>query len=97
MIQQIIIISLIITAIHATTWEGMLFHRPALILGDLLDKLHLSVLRKPLFECLICMGGVYTLAIYPMLYALSWQIVPVMLGVIGMNTLISTQLCKITD
>lgn len=97
MIQQIIIISLIITAIHATTWEGMLFHRPALMLGDLLDKLRLSVLRKPLFECLICMGGVYTLAIYPMLYGLSWQIVPVMLGVIGMNTLISTQLCKITE
>lgn len=97
MLERIIIISLIITAVHVCTWEGMLFHRPALMFGDLLDKLHLSVLRKPLFECLICMGGVYTLGIYPLLYGLSWQIVPVMLGVIGMNTLIAAAICRLHE
>ena len=97
MLEQIIIISLIITAVHVCTWEGMLLHRPALVIGDLLDRLHLSVLRKPLWECVICMGGVYTLGIYPLLYGLSWQIVPVMLGVIGMNTLIAAAICRLHE
>lgn len=97
MIVRIIIISLIITAVHVCTWEGMILHRPALVIGDLLDRLHLSVLRKPLWECVICMGGVYTLGIYPLLYGLSWQIVPVMLGVIGMNTLIAAAICRLHE
>lgn len=67
MLTRIVILSLIITAVHVTTWEGMIFHRPALLLGDFLDRLHLTVLRKPLCECVVCMGGIYTLAIYPIL------------------------------
>lgn len=77
--------------------DGMLFHRPALLLGDLLDRLHLTILRKPLFECLICMGGVYTLVLYPLLYGWSWAILPTMLGVIGLNTLISALTCHLHE
>ncbi len=95
MLTRIVILSLIITAVHVTTWEGMIFHRPALLLGDLLDRLHLTVLRKPLFECLICMGGIYTLLLYPLLYGWSWEILPTLLGVIGLNTIISTQVCRL--
>ena len=95
MLEQIIILSLIITAVHVTTWEGMIFHRPALLLGDLLDRLHLTVLRKPLFECIICMGGIYTLVLYPILYGWSWNLLPTMLGVIGLNTLIAAFICRL--
>ncbi len=97
MLTRIITLSLIITAVHATTWDGMLFHRPALLLGDLLDRLHLTVMRKPLFECLICMGGIYTLVLYPLLYGWSWAILPTMLGVIGLNTLISALTCHLHE
>lgn len=97
MLEQIVILSLIITAIHVTTWEGMIFHRPALLLGDLLDLMFLSVLRKPLFECLICMGGVYTLVLYPILYGWSWNLLPTMLGVVGLNTLIAAFICRLHE
>ncbi len=95
MLEQIIILSLIITAVHVTTWEGMIFHRPALLLGDLLDLMFLSILRKPLFECIICMGGIYTLVLYPILYGWSWNLLPTMLGVIGLNTLIAAFICRL--
>lgn len=97
MLTQIVIIALITTAVHVSTWDGMLFHRPALLLGDLLDRLHLTVMRKPLFECLICMGGIYTLVLYPLLYGWSWAILPTMLGVIGLNTLISAFTCHLHE
>lgn len=75
----------------------MIFHRPALLLGDLLDLMFLSVLRKPLFECLICMGGVYTLVLYPILYGWSWNLLPTMLGVVGLNTLIAAFICRLHE
>ena len=73
----------------------MIFHRPALLLGDLLDLMFLSILRKPLFECIICMGGIYTLVLYPILYGWSWNLLPTMLGVIGLNTLIAAFICRL--
>lgn len=97
MLEQIVIISLIITAIYISMTDGMLLHPVRRFICIVCDILHCPILRKPLCECVVCMGGIYTLAIYPLLYGLSWQILPVMLGVIGLNTLISTQLCKIID
>ena len=94
MLEQIIIISLITTAIHVSTWEGMILYTAADWLGTLLDIMKWSVLRKPLFECLICMGGVWTLFWYPILFGIHWQIVPVALGVIGANTIVSLIICK---
>ncbi len=75
----------------------MIFHRPALLLGDLLDRLHLTVLRKPLFECLICMGGIYTLILYPLLFGWSWEILPAILDVVGLNALISALICHMHE
>ena len=97
MLTRIIIISLIITAIHVTTWDGMIFHRPAEWLGDVLDRFHVSCLRKPLFECLICMGGLWTLILDPLLFGWSWWVVVDMLAVIGLNTLISAAICRLRD
>lgn len=97
MLTHIITISLIITAIHVCTWDGMILYRLAERVGGVLDIFHLSVLRKPLFECLICMGGIWTLAIYPVLYGWSWKIIPTALCVIGLNAIISSLLCNYHD
>lgn|GEM_PF-2315647 len=97
MLEQIVIISLIITAIYISMSDGMLLHSVRRFICQVCDYLHCPTLRKPLCECVVCMGGIYTLAIYPLLYGISWQVLPVMLGVIGLNTIISTQLCKIIE
>lgn len=97
MLQQIIIISLIITAIYISMREGMIFHCVRRMMHIVCDYFHAPYLLNPLCECIICMGGVYTLGIYPLLYGLSWQIVPVMLGVIGMNTLIAAAICRLHE
>lgn len=97
MLTRIIILSLIITAIHVTTWEGMIFHRPAEFLGGVLDRFHATLLRKPLFECLICMGGVWTIVLDPILFGWSWWVLVDMLGVIGLNTIISAFICRLHE
>jgi len=97
MITRIIIISLICTALHVCAWEGMLLHRPAEWIGGLLDKARLSKLRKPLFECLICMGGIYTLILDPILFGWSWWVLADMLCVIGLNTLVTAEICHMGE
>lgn len=97
MLQHIIILSLVITAIHVCTWDGMILHKPAEIVGYMLDCANLSVLRKPLFECLICMGGIYTLLLDLLLIGLQWQVLIDIPAVIGLNTLIATQICKMNQ
>ena len=97
MITRIIVISLICTAFHVCAWEGMLLHKPAEWVGGLLDRIHLSKLRKPLYECLICMGGIYTLAIDPILFGWSWWVFVDMLCVIGLNTLILAAICHMGE
>lgn len=95
MLTRIIILSLIITAVHVTTWEGMIFHRPAEWLGEWLDRWHIGVLRKPLWECNICMGGIWTLVLDPVLFGWSWWVLVDMLCVIGLNTLIAAALSRL--
>lgn len=97
MAEQIFIISMIVTAMHVCTWEGMIFHNIAEGVGEFLDAIKLSVLRKPLFECLICMGGVWTCFWYPILYELNWHLIPVAIGVIGLNTIVSLLICKLHE
>lgn len=97
MITQIIVISLIITSIHVCTLDGMILAKPTQWLGDMLDRWNLSILRKPLFECLICMGGIYTIALYPIIFGWDWAIAPVMFGVIGLNAIISSLIVKLYE
>ena len=89
MIEQIIVISLMITAIHVSMMNGMVFEKLKDMLSSALDKMRLGWLKKPLYDCNICMGGIWTLVIYPLTWGISWQIIPVMLGVIGVNVLIA--------
>lgn len=97
MLTRIVILSLIITAIHVCTWDGMIFNRPAERLGSLLDRFSVSILRKPLFECLICMGGIYTLVLDSLLFGLSWWVLVDMLAVIGLNTIISAEISRLNE
>ena len=92
MIERVIILSLIITAIHVTMCEGMLLNPLRVMIGNVLDKIKLSVLKKPIYECLICMGGIYTIVLYPILWGFSWSIIPTMVSVIGLNCLIAKYL-----
>lgn len=89
MIEKAIILSLIITALHVAMCEGMILNRLRIAIGNALDRLKLSVLKKPIYECLICMGGVYSVLIYPVLWGFSWDVLPVMLCVIGLNAIVS--------
>ena len=97
MLTRVIILSLIITAVHVTTWEGMIFNRPAEWLGEVFDKFGISILRKPIFDCLICMGGVWTLVLDPLLFGWDWWVLIDMLAVIGLNTLISAAICHMRE
>lgn len=92
MIEQIIIISLIITAVHISMFDGMIFGAFRRKLDALFDKpalQRISWLKKPMYDCIVCMGGVWTLIVYPILYGMHWHIIPVALGVIGLNVVIS--------
>lgn len=81
--EKALTISLIITAIHVSMWDSMIFAKLSLYLQKFPNYLH-----KPLFECLICMGGFWTLVIYPILYGFELNTLTTMLMVIGINTII---------
>lgn len=89
MIEKAIILSLMITALHVSMCEGMILNRLRIAIGNALDKVKLSVLKRPIYECLICMGGVYSVLIYPVLWGFSFEVLPVMLCVIGLNAIVS--------
>ena len=85
-------ISLIITAIHVSMWDSMIFAKLSLYLQRLPHWTH-----KPLFECLICMGGIYTVLLYPILYGFDWNLITTMLQVIGINTIIVALISKMYE
>lgn len=67
----------------------MILNKPAEWIGRILDDHNLSVLRKPLYECVMCMGGIYTIVLYPALYGISLEIIPAVPIVIGINSILS--------
>lgn len=86
-------ISLIITAIYVSMWDGMIFSSVKVWVSNLIDKLLPAkaafMFKKPLFNCLICMGGIYSLIIYPILFGFDINILKTMLEVIGINAIIA--------
>lgn len=92
MIEQIIIISLIITAVHVSMQDGMIFGGLRRRLDDMFDKPQMrrvQWMKKPMYDCIVCMGGVWTLIIHPLLFGLSWRVIPTMLAVIGANVIMA--------
>jgi len=94
-------ISLIITAIYVSMWEGMIFGWFRELLSKRIERIFGGFgcwIRKPLFECLICMGGIYALLLYPVLFGFDFiEITKTMLLVIGINTLISGLISRLYD
>ena len=84
MIEKIIILSLIITAIYVSMREGMIFG----FMGVFFRRSLPAVMRSPVFECLTCMGGVYGVILHAMLWGVSWSMIPVVIAVIGLNSII---------
>jgi len=91
--------SLICLAIHAAiTWDGMplqiiprLFHK----LGRLIDPCNksgaaMAFIQKPLYNCLPCMGSVYTILHWIYCgYSLHWHLLVMILATVGINSLIA--------
>jgi hypothetical protein len=59
MLQQAFIIAFIVYFIKATTWKGMIFYRPKEKLKGLP-----SFIRKPVYECPICMTPWWGVVVY---------------------------------
>ena len=91
--EKALTISLIITAIHVSLLPEMIFS----FIRYQLEKLPLY-LHNPLYNCLICMGGIYTLILYPILYhSFDFNTFITMLMVIGINTIISALIQRLND
>jgi hypothetical protein len=82
-ILKYIEISLIITAIHVSFREGMLFGWLADRLNFFFDRLKIGWMAKPLYDCLPCMGGIWSLVLMPFDMWL-----PGLFVVIGINAIV---------
>lgn len=82
-----IVFSLIITAIHISFWQGMIF---GIFRVDVLDKICPKILRKPLYECLPCMASIWTIVLSIAFGILSIKPIVLILIVCGINALIDS-------
>lgn len=87
MIEQIIIIALMVYAVHATMWEGMIFS----FVSDWADKRLPGWMQSPLWACPTCMvpwyGSVLFLVLFP-----GWDLSSLpatLLGAMGLNAIIA--------
>jgi hypothetical protein len=89
MLEKIVILTLFVTAIHVSMMDGMIFGKLKDRIADMLDKFNMSWAKSPLYECNICMGGIYSLVIYPILWGFSWDMIQAMFGVIGLSVVMA--------
>ena len=78
------------TAIHVSMWEGMIFEK----LKTFLNKYINEFWAKPLYGCLVCMGGIWSLVFLGLMLLFSAEVpllmvLPLILITIGINTVIS--------
>jgi hypothetical protein len=86
--QLFLFYSLIITGFHVSTWQGMILGPARIFLANNLDKVfgkRLSrILQKPLWDCLPCMAGIWTIM-------LMWEFdLLAILAVCGLNAVIDS-------
>jgi hypothetical protein len=87
LISRSVILTFLVVFIHASMWQGMIFAKA----GRLFSKLP-TYIRKPLFECIVCMAPWWGVFIYTGIW--QWNVVDVLLCVIvsaGINVLISSK------
>jgi len=89
MVQRALEISLIITAIYISMRDGMIFEPLRVKLDRLMDKLpNGDSVKKPIYDCLICMGFWWGVFIYLLLFSYNVTMFPTVLVVMGINTII---------
>jgi hypothetical protein len=96
-------ISLSLTGIYAAAWRGMILHGPVTRLKNNIIRpicrfiLHeekrsarmAKLICKPLYECLICMSGFWTIVFFLIFRIFDWFYLPnVILMTAGINTII---------
>jgi hypothetical protein len=87
-----ITISLLTVGIYATTWKGMIFHKPAKYIKNRLPEW----VCKPLFSCPVCMASVWSLVFFAVFGLPEWPFIPVViLMVAGLNTVIVSLIINI--
>lgn len=89
MMYETIVISLIEIAIHVCTMDGMIFGRLASRIDALLDRYGLGVLSMPIHSCVICMGGIWTIILYPIIFGWHISLIFTVPMVIGLNSILS--------
>jgi hypothetical protein len=86
MVQNIIILSLVITGIYVAFQQGMLFGWLRIMVANWLDKLVgkkvSKYIQKPLWDCLPCMSGLWYIVLIH-----SFNLVTI-LAICGLNSLI---------
>lgn len=85
LIINAIILSLMILMIHVSFWDGMIFGK---IRSSYLYQLP-SLIRKPLYECHICMCSLWCVIMFPMFYDILSSDLIVMI-----RTMIKLMLCS---
>lgn len=81
--------SLIISAIHVSLWDGMIFGKLGNYLSLKLSNKRGQYLAKPLYDCIICMASIWGGGIFLFYNGLSFKIIEHILLVAGVNTLIT--------
>lgn len=96
-LQHAATISLMITAIYYSMQNGEIFGDLAAALDDIVDAMAKRLnhpglwnITKPLYRCNICMGGIWTLVLYPAMWGWEWAIIPTAITTIGMNVIMAT-------
>lgn len=86
MIQQVILLSLQILAVHVICQPGMIMGCPRAFLATGLDRMlgmkWSKIVQKPLWDCLACMSGIWTIILTQTFN------LPLILAVCGLNYLI---------
>jgi len=86
-----ITISLIVTAIWYCCQPDEIFGKPIEKISDRLWKYkdgRFWIILKPVCKCSVCMCGIWTLILYPLLFGFDWWLFVSMVESIGINALL---------
>lgn len=96
MIETVVIISLICLGVNVLFWRNMVLYKFGKALEYTMQDSKFSWILEPLYSCPICMASVYSI-IYWIYTDYSFNLIPVMLAVCGLNTVLLSLVQNIVD
>lgn len=81
----LLVCSLVITGVYASTWDGMIFGH----FRSKLDGLLPMWIQKPLYSCVICMASFWGGSLYLIFKGIDLNIITHIISLAGLNTLIA--------